>query len=123
MSLRRRPANGFDGLHSVACLRLDQEDHRVVAESIAQPTFYVHFRDKDDLLRTLATEPIGALRARLREARLGVLAGRGALAVRATFRLSLGPKGPGSNILHEEVQDREPWGCDEYLAPGHAWPL
>ena len=50
------PANGLDGLHCVACLRLDHEDHRVVAEPIAQPTFYVHFRAKDDLLRTLATK-------------------------------------------------------------------
>jgi len=56
---------------------------------VAQPTFYVHFRDKDDLLQTLADEKIGGLRSRLREARERVRAGHGVDAVRDTFRLPL----------------------------------
>lgn len=59
------------------------------AAGVAQPTFYVHFRDKEDLLRTLGTEQMGTLRARLREAREGVIAGRGVEAVRETFRVPL----------------------------------
>ncbi|MGH7897012.1 MAG: TetR/AcrR family transcriptional regulator [Candidatus Binatia bacterium] len=59
------------------------------AAGVAQPTFYVHFRDKDDLLETLADERIGELRARLREARERVRAGEGVDAVRDTFRLPL----------------------------------
>jgi AcrR family transcriptional regulator len=59
------------------------------AAGVAQPTFYVHFRDMDDLLRTLGSEEMGALRARLRTAREGLLAGRGVEAVRETFRIPL----------------------------------
>ena len=59
------------------------------AAGVAQPTFYVHFRDMDDLVRSLGTERIGALRARLRAAREDVLAGRGVDAVRETFRVSV----------------------------------
>lgn len=59
------------------------------AAGIAQPTFYVHFRDKDDLLRTLGEEQIGSLRQRLREARALILQGAGEAAVRDAFRLPL----------------------------------
>jgi len=59
------------------------------AAGVAQPTFYVHFRDKDDLLQTLADEKFSALRAKLREARERVRAGHGVDAVRDTFRLPL----------------------------------
>ena len=69
---------GYAGLSASAVAR---------AAGIAQPTFYVHFRDKDDLLRTLGEEQIGALRARLRAARERVLHGDGVDAVRETFRL------------------------------------
>ena len=71
---------GYGGLSTSAVAR---------AAGVAQPTFYVHFRDMDDLLRTLGTEQIGALRTRLRAARQGLLAGRGVDAVRETFRVSL----------------------------------
>jgi AcrR family transcriptional regulator len=56
---------------------------------VAQPTFYVHFNDKDDLLRTIAAEKIGALRAALRAARERVRGGEGVEAIRDTFRLPL----------------------------------
>ena len=56
---------------------------------IAQPTFYVHFSDKDDLLNTIAAEKIGALRAPLRAARERLRQGEGVEAIRETFRLSL----------------------------------
>ena len=71
---------GYGGLSTSAVAR---------AAGVAQPTFYVHFRDMDDLLRTLGAEQIGALRTRLRAAREGLLAGRGVDAVRETFRVSL----------------------------------
>jgi TetR/AcrR family transcriptional regulator, fatty acid biosynthesis regulator len=56
---------------------------------VAQPTFYVHFRDRDDLLKTIAAEQIGALRTALREARERVRQGEGVDAIRDTFSLSL----------------------------------
>jgi AcrR family transcriptional regulator len=56
---------------------------------IAQPTFYVHFKDKDDLLNTIAAEKISSLRAPLRAARERLRQGAGADAIRETFRLSL----------------------------------
>lgn len=56
---------------------------------IAQPTFYVHFSDKDDLIRTLARERLGAVRRPLREARLRVARGQGLAALRDTFRVPL----------------------------------
>ena len=59
------------------------------AAEVAQPTFYVHFRDKDDLLRTLGEEQIGALRARLRAVRARILSTRDLDAVRESFRLPL----------------------------------
>ena len=72
--------NGYGGLSASAVAR---------GAGVAQPTFYVHFRDKEDLVRTLADEKIGALRSRLRDARERVRAGQGVDAVRETFRLPL----------------------------------
>ena len=59
------------------------------AAGIAQPTFYVHFSDKDDLVRTLAREKLEALRRPLKEARARVVGGHGIEALRDTFRLPL----------------------------------
>ena len=59
------------------------------AAGIAQPTFYVHFKDKDELLRTIAAEKIGGLRKALREARERVRSGEGVDAIRETFRLPM----------------------------------
>jgi TetR/AcrR family transcriptional regulator, fatty acid biosynthesis regulator len=56
---------------------------------VAQPTFYVHFRDKDDLLRTLGEEQFGALRGKLRAARERYLAARDLGAIRESFRMPL----------------------------------
>jgi TetR/AcrR family transcriptional regulator, fatty acid biosynthesis regulator len=71
---------GYGGLSASAVSR---------AAGVAQPTFYVHFRDKDDLLRAFGEAQMGALRARLRDARERVLAGQGVDAVRETFRIPL----------------------------------
>ena len=71
---------GYAGLSTSAVAR---------AAGVAQPTFYVHFRDMDDLVRALGMERIGALRARLRAAREELIAGRGVDAVRETFRMSV----------------------------------
>jgi AcrR family transcriptional regulator len=59
------------------------------AAGVAQPTFYVHFRDLDDLLHTIAADKIGSLRAALRAARERVRQGEGVEAVRDTFRIPL----------------------------------
>jgi AcrR family transcriptional regulator len=59
------------------------------AAGVAQPTFYVHFRDRDDLLRQLGEEQMGLLRTRLRAARQAVIEGQGVEAVRETFRVPL----------------------------------
>jgi AcrR family transcriptional regulator len=59
------------------------------AAGIAQPTFYVHFRDKEELVRTLAREKLEALRRPLREARRRVARGDGIDALRDTFRMPL----------------------------------
>ncbi len=57
---------------------------------VAQPTFYVHFRDTDDLLRAIAAEAIGELRAALRGAREGLQHGGDPVRLaRETFRMSL----------------------------------
>jgi AcrR family transcriptional regulator len=71
---------GYGGLSASAVAR---------AAEVAQPTFYVHFRDKDDLLRTLGEEQIGALRGKLRAARARYFAGHGLDAVRESFRMPL----------------------------------
>jgi AcrR family transcriptional regulator len=54
---------------------------------VAQPTFYVHFVDKDDLMQTLAREKVEGLRGPLREARARIKRGSGIDAVRETFLL------------------------------------
>ena len=56
---------------------------------VAQPTFYVHFKDMTDLLATIATERLGALRTALRAARERLREGEGVDAIRETFRLPL----------------------------------
>jgi AcrR family transcriptional regulator len=88
---------GYGGLSTSAVARV---------AGVAQPTFYVHFRDMDDLLRTLGAERIGALRSRLRTAREGLLAGRGVDAVRETFRVSLETwiENPGLFRLYAQEQ-------------------
>jgi AcrR family transcriptional regulator len=56
---------------------------------VAQPTFYVHFADKDELVRTLAGEKVEALRRSLKEARAKIALGQGLDPVREAFRLPL----------------------------------
>jgi AcrR family transcriptional regulator len=77
------------------------------AAGVAQPTFYVHFRDKDDLLRTLGEERIGALRARLRAARERVLKGEGIDAVRETFRVPLQAWTEQPGLLRLSLQEMQ----------------
>lgn len=71
---------GYGGLSASAIAR---------EAGIAQPTFYVHFRDKDELVRALGEEKIGALRSKLRDARERLKLGEGVSAIRETFRLPL----------------------------------
>jgi AcrR family transcriptional regulator len=72
---------GYGGLSTGAVAR---------SAGVAQPTFYVHFRDMDDLLRTLGHAQIEELRARLRGARQALITGqRGVEAVRETFKIPL----------------------------------
>jgi AcrR family transcriptional regulator len=57
---------------------------------VAQPTFYVHFRDKDALLGAIAVDAVSELRVALREVRLRLGRGGDLLAVtREAFRLPL----------------------------------
>jgi AcrR family transcriptional regulator len=56
---------------------------------VAQPTFYVHFADKDELVRTLAVEKVEELRRPLKEARAKLGVGDTVAAVRDAFRLPL----------------------------------
>jgi AcrR family transcriptional regulator len=57
---------------------------------VAQPTFYVHFRDKDDLVRAIAVDTVAELRVALRTVRLGLGRGGDLLAVtRESFRVPL----------------------------------
>jgi AcrR family transcriptional regulator len=80
-------------LLDAALTRLAQEGYGKLTASavaraagIAQPTFYVHFKDKADLVQALAQERIGKLRAALKEARARVIAGQTVEAIRETFR-------------------------------------
>ncbi len=59
------------------------------AAGVAQPTFYVHFESKDDLVLTLARETLSELRAALSEARRRAASGRDPDALRDTFRIPL----------------------------------
>jgi AcrR family transcriptional regulator len=72
--------SGYGGLSASAVAR---------EAGVAQPTFYVHFADKDDLVRTLAYEKMEAIRRPLKEARAKIVLGRDIDAVRDTFRLPL----------------------------------
>jgi AcrR family transcriptional regulator len=56
---------------------------------VAQPTFYVHFRDMEELLRTLAQEKIGQVRQPLRQARQRLRTSANDDPLRETFRLPL----------------------------------
>lgn len=71
---------GYAGLSASAVAR---------AAEVAQPTFYVHFRDMNDLLGHLAAEKFGALGTALREARLRLRGASDVEGVRQTFRLPL----------------------------------
>ena len=57
---------------------------------VAQPTFYVHFHDMDELLRELATDIVERLRKTLHEARVPLRESADLIAAsREAFRLSL----------------------------------
>jgi AcrR family transcriptional regulator len=63
---------------------------RVTREAgVAQPTFYVHFRDMDELLHALAEEKLTEIRKPLREARLSIKTADSDDPLRETFRLPL----------------------------------
>jgi AcrR family transcriptional regulator len=89
--------HGYSGLSASAVAR---------AGGIAQPTFYVHFRDKDDLVRTLGEEVIGTLRVRLREARARIKEGEGETAVRDAFRIPLDVWIAHPGLLRLNAQER-----------------
>ena len=76
------------------------------AADVAQPTFYVHFRDKEDLLRTLGEEQMGALRGQLRAARNRFFAGEGVEALRETFRMPLEIWTQNPELLRLYMQER-----------------
>ncbi|HEY8518404.1 MAG TPA: TetR/AcrR family transcriptional regulator [Candidatus Binatia bacterium] len=56
---------------------------------VAQPTFYVHFKDMDALLEALADEKMAEVRVALRAARRRLAEAEGEGALRETFRLPL----------------------------------
>lgn len=59
------------------------------AAGVAQPTFYVHFKDMAELLETLARDKMGQMRQPLREARQAIRDASSDDPVRETFRLPL----------------------------------
>jgi AcrR family transcriptional regulator len=73
---------------------------------VAQPTFYVHFRDKAELVRTLAEDRIGELRARLRGLREGARVERSIEGIRETFRTSLRAQAEHPSLYRLYVQER-----------------
>ncbi len=79
-ALEQLSAGGYGSLSASAVAR---------AAGIAQPTFYVHFRDKEELVRTLARDALEALRRPLREARRRAAGSDGIEALRDTFRMPL----------------------------------
>ena len=89
--------HGYGGLSASAVSR---------AAGVAQPTFYVHFRDKDDLLRAFSEAQLAPLRARLRQARERVMAGQGVDAVRETFRIPLQAWMENPELLRLAMQER-----------------
>ena len=80
---------------------------------VAQPTFYVHFRDKDELLRTLAESNVELMRAPLRQARANL--GQGAEPVRSAFRIPLDAMLNHPELfvlsLRERLDDASPFGA------------
>ena len=76
------------------------------AAGVAQPTFYVHFRDKDELVRTLAEARIGELRAHLRGLREVVRRARNTDAIRETFRASLRAQADHPGLFRLYLQER-----------------
>lgn len=57
---------------------------------VAQPTFYVHFRDRDELVAAIAADAIGKMRGALRDVRLRIARGGDLLSLtRETYRLPL----------------------------------
>jgi AcrR family transcriptional regulator len=63
---------------------------RVAREAgVAQPTFYVHFRDMAELLNALAEERIGQIRKPLRQARQSIKTAETDDPIRETFRVPL----------------------------------
>jgi TetR/AcrR family transcriptional regulator, fatty acid biosynthesis regulator len=81
---------------------------------VAQPTFYVHFRDKEELIRTLAEEQIELLRAKLRGLRSAVQHGRDVEAIRETHRVTLRAYAEHRGLfllyLQERSQPESPFG-------------
>ena len=73
---------------------------------VAQPTFYVHFHDRDELLAALAAETIGKMRAALREVRLQIARGGDVLGLtRETFRLPLAAIAEHGDLLRLFVSE------------------
>lgn len=95
---------GYGGLSASAVAR---------EAGVAQPTFYVHFDDKDDLVRTLAREKVEAIREPLQRARARI-GGRGVEAIRETFRLPIAAMLEDPEIFRLYVQQahdpRSPFG-------------
>jgi TetR/AcrR family transcriptional regulator, fatty acid biosynthesis regulator len=88
---------GYGGLSASAVAR---------EAGVAQPTFYVHFRDKDELVRALAEEKIGEQRARLRDARASVHRMPGIEGVRETFRVGLRAIAENPGLFRLYAQER-----------------
>ncbi len=59
------------------------------AAGVAQPTFYVHFKDMAELLEVMARDQMGQMREPLREARQAIRDASSADPIRETFRLPL----------------------------------
>jgi AcrR family transcriptional regulator len=104
-ALRLLSQVGYAGLSASAIAR---------EAGVAQPTFYVHFRDKDELIRTLAETHMGELRRRLRDARDTVRRARDVASIRETFRVALATmiRDPGLFLLYtrERAQPGSPFG-------------
>src|SRR5690348_4977117 len=63
---------------------------RVAREAgVAQPTFYVHFKDMEELLHSLAVDHMGRVRQPLRDARKRLGTTESDDILRETFRLPL----------------------------------
>lgn len=73
---------------------------------IAQPTFYVHFKDKDDLVRALARERLGKLRGALREERGRLVGALNIEGIRETFRIPIRAMIENEELYRLYVQER-----------------